>query len=133
MGYGPRLFAPVSEQLHPFDIGPAAEHGFLTTEASKQRILQALIDDFNAEQFVTYFPATLHMFLNYDPKGGGHTPDEMISLAIANEMAKDPRVWTKHDRETTGRGREAGPRLARRFTSRVPVGAAGDSRVWGYE
>ena len=133
MGYGPRLFAPVNEKRNAFDIGPAAEAGFLTTEASKQRILQALIDDFNAEQFVTYFPATLHMFLNYDAKGGGHTPDEMISLAIANEMAKDPRVWTKHERGSEGRDREAWSRpRSYAAPAGAVAGAESDSHVWGY-
>ena len=33
--------------------------------------------------------------MNYDPTAGTHTPDELVSLAIANELAKDPRVWTQ--------------------------------------
>lgn len=100
LGWTPRLFCPAYEgsmdDAQAYDRWLRdLEYGFLTTKASKERILRDLIDDFNAGQFITYFPATLHLFMNYDPTAGTHTPDELVSLAIANELAKDPRVWTQ--------------------------------------
>ena len=75
------------------------DDGFDTTQASKARVIQQLIDDFNGGRFKTYFKDTLHMFMNYDPTAQSHTPDELISLALANEAARDQRVWTQREEE----------------------------------